>query len=52
MKKYYSERHGLLNKKLSLDFDEVLRYVIGVYRYYCNKGCFDIAEKGVWKPIS
>lgn len=26
MKKYYSERHGLLAKQLQIDFDELLQY--------------------------
>ena len=37
MKKYYAERHGLLNKQLHIDFDELLQYFRQIHKYFQKK---------------
>ena len=46
MKKYYAERHGLLTKRLQLDFNELLQYFGHIRKYFSEKGYFEVAEKG------
>lgn len=51
MRKYYAERNGLLTKKLSIRFDELLQYFHQIYRYFSDKGCFKVAMHGVDRHI-
>lgn len=51
MKKYYSERNGLIKNSLSLSLDELNNYFIKTYRYFSNKEYFECATKGVWQSI-
>ncbi|MBR1633630.1 MAG: hypothetical protein IJ682_01060 [Lachnospiraceae bacterium] len=47
MKKYYAERHGLLTRKLQIDFDDLLQYFGHVYNYFDGKKYFEVSTKGV-----
>lgn len=51
MKKYYSERNGLLSKKLELDLYDLLQYFRSLYRYFENKGYFEYAQNGASRDI-
>ncbi len=48
MKKYYAERHGLLTEQLQINFKELLSYFNQLFRYFSDKGYFEVAIKGAW----
>ena len=51
MKKYYSERNGLLNKKLELDLYNLLQYFGLLYKYFEKNGYFEYAQNGASRDI-
>jgi hypothetical protein len=50
--KYYAERNGLLKNDFSISLDELRKYFYQVYKYFEDKGFFNVAYKGVWKEIN
>lgn len=48
MKKYYIERKGLIKNLLTIEKSELNDYFYKTYKYFDNKGYFEVAEKGVW----
>lgn len=46
MKKYYAKRNGLLNQSLQISYDELLNYFYGIFKYFLNKGYFQVAFYG------
>lgn len=52
MKKYYSERLGLLDTPLKLSLDELNQAFFAVYMYFRNKGSFKIAFNGIYEEDS
>lgn len=50
--KYYSERNGLLDNGYNMDLNTLREYFYKIYKYFNDKHCFDVAEKGVWKKLS
>lgn len=51
MREYYAKRNGLLTEKLTLSLDELNTYFLSTYRYFENKGYFEVAMKGAWRQI-
>lgn len=49
--KYYAERKGLIESDFNISFEELKECFKGIYRYFDNRNCFEVAKKGVWiKP--
>lgn len=49
MKKYYSERNGLLTKTLKLSMGDLRDMFYTTYLYFYHKEAFNVAYRGVWK---
>lgn len=47
--KYYKEREGLLNNEYKININDLREYFFHIYRYFNNRGCFNVARQGVWK---
>lgn len=46
--KYYAERNSLIDNDITISFNDLKEYFYRTYRYFDNKGCFEVAIKGVW----
>lgn len=49
MKQYYAERNGLIQDKLSLSLDDLKAYFLQTYRYFNDKGYFEVAFEGIYE---
>lgn len=49
MKQYYAERNGLIEDKLSLSLDDLKTYFLQIYRYFNDKGYFEVAFEGIYE---
>lgn len=46
---YYAERNNLLKESdFSIDLNQLLKYFLGIYKYFNDNRCFRAAEYGVW----
>ncbi len=48
MKKYYNERNGLIEQTLCIDLEELKDFFRQTFKYFDDKGYFDLAIKGIW----
>ncbi len=51
MKKYYAERNGPINGQWTINFDKLLELFKQTYDYFKNRGCFEVAYKGVTENV-
>lgn len=49
MKQYYAERNGLIEDKLSLSLEELKTYFLQTYKYFSDKGYFEVAFDGIYE---